>query len=925
MPVLSFAEFRAATALEFDLVIVGSGPAGLSIAHAFRNSRFRVAILESGGIEPARATEALNEIVSVGERRADPELVRRRCVGGTSTIWTGRCGMFDAIDYARRDWLPLSGWPIDGDDLAGQVRRAGELLGLMPNLSGEHALRDLRQPFDREGWNAALLSPALWQFSSRDAQGDILHFADENPAEAEGLAILRHSGRKTPVDFGRAHIGWLRESGSVFLVTHATVQEVLTTEGARQVSGLLLRGPDGEGHRIAASRVVLACGGIDNARLLLASRGSLSVGLGNGRDQVGRYLTDHTFSELGSFGPGAAGALRRRLGTRLYQTPSAKQVYCFGLRLSPALQRREGLMNASVHLVEFGARGTPLSDLAAGLRAVLRDRDLGAGLRSVGRGLGQPAALAGNLADRFVHRRSLLSMPERTVMGAVVEQQLDPESRVRLAARTDRFGMPLAEIDWRFNEVEYRTARRFREIMREELARLGMEAGDPPPWDSYDSWKATLTDLAHPMCTTRMSEDPATGVVDANCQVHGVEGLFVAGSSVFATAGHMNPTQMIVALALRLADHLNAAMSSGRAEAAPLRPKLRVGIIGTDERVLSVYAPVLDAIRERVEVVGLAAPERGAGGRIAQGTGWRVFDEPSHLVAEGAADFVIVAVPPGENDGVYPRMAELGRPLFLETPFCWDLGSGRRLLQRLRKARLTVGVAEPFPFMPQARLMRKVVDLGAIGVPATATNDLEHYDYHGIARLRRTLGLWDEVVSVTARREEVPGAGARIEEAVFAYGGGATLRHRFLADDRVVAAMGTAEFRVAGDEGALADDVTGFRDNAPVPGPRRIVDGRGELVALAFDGRIGPVLWRNPFAGSGLDDEQIAVASLLMEMADAVAHGGSPAYDAADGLFDVEMMAAMRASADRGGRRVRIGIPVLREKVIGRLRRVLRA
>lgn len=119
MAVLSFADFKASSLPVFDLVIVGSGPAGLAIAHAFRNSSFRVAILESGGTEPSRATEALNEIVSIGERRTDPELVRRRCVGGTSTIWSGRCGMFDAIDYAKRDWLPLSGWPIDADVLAG--------------------------------------------------------------------------------------------------------------------------------------------------------------------------------------------------------------------------------------------------------------------------------------------------------------------------------------------------------------------------------------------------------------------------------------------------------------------------------------------------------------------------------------------------------------------------------------------------------------------------------------------------------------------------------------------------------------------------------------------------------------------------------------------------------------------------------------
>lgn len=929
MPVLSFGEFQASPPPDFDLIIVGSGPAGLAIAQAFRNSSFRVAILESGGIQPSRVTEALNEIVSVGERRTDPELVRRRCVGGTSTVWSGRCGMFDAIDYARRDWLQLSGWPIDADDLAGQARRAGELFGLMPNLSSHHALRDLRQPHDLNGWNTDLLAPVVWQFSSRDVDAEIEHFAHDNYEAADELAILRHSGRKTPVDFGRAHIGWLRESRTVFLITHATVHEVLANDSGKRVSGLLVRGPDGELCKLEASRVVLACGGIDNARILLASRSSMPAGLGNARDQVGRYLTDHTFTELGSFGRGAARQLRRRLGIRLHRTPAARQVYCFGLRLSPVLQRREGLMNAAVHLVEFGARTNPLSELAAGVRALRHDRNIASAAKSIGQGLARPAALVDNVADRFLHRRAALNDPDRTVMGAVVEQLLNPESRVRLSDRTDRFGMPLPEIDWRFNEIEYRTARRFRDIMRDELARMGMEAFDAPKWDSFESWREPLTDLAHPMCTTRMSEDPATGVVDANCQVHGIEGLFVAGSSVFSTPGHMNPTQMIVALALRLADHLNTCMTAGRAEVRPLRPRLRVGIVGAGDRIRRVYAPALAEVSDRIEVIGITSRRQATAEELATQTGWKVFPDPTRMVAEAAADFVVVSVSPEANDGLYPQLVNLGCPLFLETPFCWSLRSGRKQLTQMRKARTLVGVAEQFPFLPQARLMRKVVELGGVGVVRSAVNDLAHYDYHGMARLRRTLGIWDEVVSVSAKQVRVPGAQAPIEEAVFLYGNGATLRHRFLPDDKATAALGPAGFLVETDEGYLADHAKGHQADAPGLAPRRIDDEHGHLLELSIDSRVGPIVWRNPFAGSELNDEQIAVASLLVEMADAVAYEGSPAYDAADGLFDVEMLAAMRASEARGGRPMRIGISVvweklqreLRAKVLGRLAR----
>ncbi|AZL57753.1 hypothetical protein EI545_02170 [Tabrizicola piscis] len=912
MPVLSFSDYQTSFQ-DFDLIIVGSGPAGLTIAHSLRASPFRIAILESGGIEPTKDIEALNEIVSVGHRRANPESVRRRCVGGTSTIWTGRCGMFDAIDYVRRDWLTTSGWPIDIDDMAGQVRRAGDLLGLTPNLSVTHALRDLRQPVDSRAWNADLLSPVVWQFSVRDGQASTEHFANSMDSPADELAILRHSGRKTPVDFGRAHVGWIRQSETVFLFTHATVHEVLAEDTGKMVSGLLVRGPDGRIRKLTASRVVLACGGIDNTRLLLASRSSKPAGLGNDHDQVGRYLTDHTFTEFRSFGPGAARLLRRRFATRLYRQSGAVQSYSFGLRLSPALQRREGLLNASVHLVEFGSRTNPLASIASGVRSLRGDRNLVEAANSIVQGLAHPVALCENVADRFVLGRTALNHPDRTVMGGSVEQLLNPDSRIRLSDRTDRFGMPLPEIDWRLSELEYRTAARFREILANEISRLGMEAGNGASWNDFESWREDLIDLAHPMCTTRMSDDPATGVVDANCQVHGVEGLFVAGGSVFSTPGHMNPTQMIVALALRLAEHLNTSMSARRTESVPLRPKIRIGLVGAGDRIQRVYAPALAAVSDRIEVVGVAARRQLSAEQVASKMGCAVFPDAETLVKEGRIDFLVVSV--SDNDATYARLAHLGCPLFLETPICWSLFKGRKLVKQMKKAQLTVGLAEQFPFLPQARLQRKVVELGGIGIVKSATNNLANYDYHGVARLRRALDIWDEIVSVSARRYHVTGVQAPIDEALFHYRSGAGLVHRFTTDDNAGNVLEPASFIVDGDEGQLTDASGVTSGQASIFRPQRIEDASGDLIELSVETPVGKVRWRNPFVSYGLTDEQIAVATLLNEMAEAVSHAGSPAYDAVDGLNDVELLAAMRASQIRGGRRMGIGVSVVREKL----------
>lgn len=117
--------------------------------------------------------------------------------------------------------------------------------------------------------------------------------------------------------------------------------------------------------------------------------------------------------------------------------------------------------------------------------------------------------------------------------------------------------------------------RRITELMVEQLSRMGLE---PPVLEDWvrdgAMFPQTFRDVAHPTGTTRMADDPACGVVDAQCQVHGVNGLFIGGSSVFPTAGHANPTQMIVALALRLADTLK-----GRATtAADIRKRPIVNI-----------------------------------------------------------------------------------------------------------------------------------------------------------------------------------------------------------------------------------------------------------------------------------------------------------------------------------------------------------
>ena len=165
--------------------------------------------------------------------------------------------------------------------------------------------------------------------------------------------------------------------------------------------------------------------------------------------------------------------------------------------------------------------------------------------------------LLGNVYRRVTRRQGQIQRTDELSLYCLVEQTPDPSSRVTLAEQTDALGMPLLRIDWRIGELERRSVMRLNELILLELRRAGFEEPFRKNRSLEDTnWPSQFIDHNHPSGTTRMSDSPKQGVVDRNCKVHEVKGLYIAGSSVFPTAGHANPTLMIVALAIRLADWL---------------------------------------------------------------------------------------------------------------------------------------------------------------------------------------------------------------------------------------------------------------------------------------------------------------------------------------------------------------------------------
>ena len=319
--------------------------------------------------------------------------------------------------------------------------------------------------------------------------------------------------------------------------------------------------------------VVLCCGGVENARLLLASNSMSSAGLGNARGTVGRYLADHPRTTLMRFRKSSdIDAVARHFNFYGLKHEGAPHFYLRGLSLSPMIQAREGLTNCAAYPVQIHAADDPW--------AALKRLAKGGGKRAISdlmTVLGSPGMLTSGAYQRLVKLRGLPHRSAELRFDVMAEQQLDPESRVTLSEKLDRFGKPIARVNWKIGETEIESIARLAQTMSAEFRRLGLPEPELADWiAAVDPSAAAFMDMAHPSCTTRMGSDPATSVVDGNSMVHGVEGLYVAGSSVFPTAGHANPTLMLVALSMRLADHLQERLAEERRPLPGSQPSRQV-------------------------------------------------------------------------------------------------------------------------------------------------------------------------------------------------------------------------------------------------------------------------------------------------------------------------------------------------------------
>lgn len=544
------ADLPSGETLRTQLCIIGAGPAGITLALQFRNTDVDVVLVAGGGMkhDPAAQNLYAGEVADAALHSPTTEY-RHRQLGGSSATWGGRCMPLDPIDFERRDWIDGARWPIGYDNIAPYYPAAN-----------------------------ALVEAGDFKYDARLAvEGGMRPMiAGYAPQSFDSDQIERFS---CPTNFGDRYAHLLRSAKNIRVLLDAHCVEITPAKTGDAIRGAVLRTLDGKQVEIEADHVVVATGGIEAARLLLASRsGQHPNGIGNAYDLLGRNYLCHIAGTIGALTFGeTAGAVWHGYDR------AWDGIYCRRrMALRPEIQRERGVGNVVLRL-----HHPRLPDPAHGrgiLSAIFLAKPfisyeyakrlhggeaLTAGLiaRHALNIAREPFATAGFLLNWLKVRTlaarkfpSLIVAPRNRSFSLDVhaEQVPNSQSRIGLSDQLDIFGKPQVRIDWRYKPHDIETVRVALQALQGDLAAWGQA---DLTYDEDAIPDAMLREGAyggHHIGTARMGRDPEDGVVDADGRVFGTDNLFVAGSAVFPTSSQANPTLSIVAFALRMADHLKA-------------------------------------------------------------------------------------------------------------------------------------------------------------------------------------------------------------------------------------------------------------------------------------------------------------------------------------------------------------------------------
>jgi choline dehydrogenase-like flavoprotein len=528
-----------------DICIVGAGAAGITIALKLAEAGVAVVLLESGGLNEENDTQALYQGQVVDEKLHSPvDKYRQRRFGGSTTIWGGRCMPFDPIDFEKRDYIAESGWPINYQDVAQYYPEASKLCEIgEPNFKINNAQENA--PNIIKGFSSDIISTqSIEKFSC-------------------------------PTNFAQRYGHRLESNANVTVILHSNCTAIELTEDGKSVSYLQVKTLKNTSFKVSAKKFIIAMGGLETPRLLLASCSVNKAGVGNEHDVVGRYYMCHM---AGNIGEVKLNGSVHEVYHNYFLSPDG--IYSRRrLSLYEDIQKEQKIGNMIARL-HFPRISDPIHKIGVlsslyivkNLISYEYGKRLNDGsikpleyIKHLFNIITDPVDITKFLIHWITKRTfaarkfpSIILSNRNNLFSFDVhgEQEPNVNSRVSLIDATDPLGMPQIKVDWHYTKNDILTVKRTLDIFAAEFERKNIGTV------YYDESKIEEELLrfgaygGHHIGTARMGNDVKNSVVDANCKVHGVSNLFIAGSSVFPTSSQANPTLTIVAMSLRLADHL---------------------------------------------------------------------------------------------------------------------------------------------------------------------------------------------------------------------------------------------------------------------------------------------------------------------------------------------------------------------------------
>jgi choline dehydrogenase-like flavoprotein len=523
-----------------EVCLVGAGAAGIVLAAELLRQGRRVLLLESGGRKEEEASQQLNRSERTGQPLKAVHPGRFRALGGTTIRWGGQVQEMQEQDFAVRPAIPGSGWPIAKSVLQPYYKRALAAEGLSPVLQT-----------DEEVWRQM----------------------DSTPPKLDDDLVPYFTRWCPEPNFARLYRDTLA-SPNLCVVLHASVCELLLNEARDAILGVRCRNLRGNERVFHAPTYVLCLGMIETINLLLQplKQGQLAPWQRN--EWLGRHVQSHIDYNAARL----VDVDRKRMEQAFPNIYLKRRKYQPKLRVAPERQQQEEILNISgaISFISLGNVEQDVRQMKSAARNLLRGNWSAIGLRDTLPALRRLPILLQLAYSFYVSHRAYWPKDVTYWLRVHCEQEPLSASRITLSSERDALGMFRSRIDWQVSSLEWKTIQRFTQMAKRAVESAGLATVAPQPELALeDGFRHVIFDNSyHWAGGTRMGRSAAEGVVDTDLKLHGVRNAYVCSASVYPTSGFANPVHTLLALAIRLADHL-----AGRAPESEMQEAVSAGAV----------------------------------------------------------------------------------------------------------------------------------------------------------------------------------------------------------------------------------------------------------------------------------------------------------------------------------------------------------